>query len=38
MMGAEAIKKLLENVDLEAEYSDLKSQLNEATGQENKNN
>jgi len=33
MMGAEAIKELLENVDLEAEYSDLKSQLNEATGQ-----
>ncbi|MDD2447516.1 MAG: DNA-directed RNA polymerase subunit beta', partial [Tissierellia bacterium] len=33
MMGAEAVKELLENVDLEAEYQELKSQLKDATGQ-----
>ncbi len=32
-MGAEAIKELLENIDLEKESKDLKSQLETATGQ-----
>jgi DNA-directed RNA polymerase subunit beta' len=33
MMGAEAVKSLLEKIDLDADSKDLKSQLKDATGQ-----